>query len=194
MDDQPHGSMIVVATNAVIEAARLSRQGMSIEPMLLTPELLSQTSKIDGSILVDPSGLCHAVGVILDGIANEQCTPSRGSRYNSAVRYISTATSGRMAIVRSTDRTTEIIPLLRPRVEREKVEAALLALETATEDNYHKPRMYLDDKRFYLTEEQCRRANGALERIRKLPREPYSIFIDTAPFEHDPEINDGYFF
>jgi hypothetical protein len=40
MDDQPHGSMIVVATDAAIEAARLSRQGMNIEPMLLTPELL----------------------------------------------------------------------------------------------------------------------------------------------------------
>ena len=194
MDDQPHGSMIVVATDAAIEAARLSRQGMSIEPMLLTPELFGQVSKIDGSILIDPSGRCHAVGVILDGIANEQCTPSRGSRYNSAVRYISQATSGRMAVVRSSDRTTEIIPLLRPRIERENMEAALRALETATEDNYRKPRKYLDDKRFYLTEEQCQRANAALERIRKLPREPYSIFIDTVPFEHDPEMNDGYFF
>jgi hypothetical protein len=74
------------------------------------------------------------------------------------------------------------------------VEDVLQALETATKDNYRKPRIYLDDKRFYLTEEQCRRANAALERIRKLPREPYSIFINTAPFEHDPEMNDGYFF
>jgi hypothetical protein len=193
MDNQPHGSMIVVANDAAIEAARLSRQGMSIEPMLLTPELLGQVSKIDGSILIDPSGLCHAVGVILDGIANEQCKPSRGSRYNSAVRYISTAINGRMAVVRSSDRTTEIIPLLRPRIEREKVEAALRALETATVDNYRKPRKYLDDKRFYLTEEQCRRANAALERIRSGPREAYSIFINTMLFEYNPDLNDGYF-
>ena len=193
MDNQPHGSMIVVAADAASEAARLSRQGMSIEPMLITPELLGQISKIDGSILLDPNGMCRAVGVILDGIANDQCTPSRGSRYNSAVRYISTSPRGRMAVVRSSDRTTEIIPLLRPRIERAKVEAALKELESATEDNYRKPRKFLNDKRFYLTADQCRRGNVALERIRGLPRETYSIFIDTNPFVPDPDLDDSFF-
>src|SRR3546814_14995617 len=80
--------MIVIAEDAESEALRLDAQGTNIQPAQLSVELLRQASAIDGSILMDPQGYCHAIGVILDGHANDQCTPSRGSRFNSAVRYV----------------------------------------------------------------------------------------------------------
>lgn len=72
MAAEPHGSMIIIAADASTEAVRLAQQGMVVEPILMTPNLLRQVSKIDGTILLDPTGICHALGVILDGAANER--------------------------------------------------------------------------------------------------------------------------
>lgn len=193
MDEAQHGSMIMIATDAASEAARLSQQAMVIQPTLLSKELLRRTSKIDGTILVDPFGICHAVGVILDGMANERCTPSRGSRYNSAVRYVFSSASPRMALVRSADGTTDILPLLRPRISRELVEAKVRELEGATPDNFHDARRFIDEKRFYLSPKQCHRVNAALDRIDAAPRKDYSIQLSTNRCAPDPEMNDTYY-
>ena len=85
---QRHGSMLIVASDAEPEAHRLQGQGTKIEPTTLTPELYQQVSSVDGAVLVDPRGICYAIGVILDGPASSDCTPSRGARYNSGIRYI----------------------------------------------------------------------------------------------------------
>src|SRR5690606_11807524 len=119
---QEHGSMIVVAEDAVSEAYRLSKQGTNIEPTRLTESLLRSVSGIDGTILLDPAGFCHAIGIILDGEATDQCTPSRGSRYNSGVRYVQASGPRRLAIVVSDDRTVDIIPRIRSLLSRSKVE------------------------------------------------------------------------
>lgn len=74
---QGHGSMIVVAEDAACEANRLCKQGTRIVPTKLTESLLRSVSGIDGTILLDPAGLCHAIGIILDGEATDECTPSR---------------------------------------------------------------------------------------------------------------------
>jgi hypothetical protein len=79
--EQRRGSMLVVAGDAETEAARLSGQGTKVRPTKLTPELYRRVSNIDGTIIVDPHCICHAVGVILDGPAREECTPARGARY-----------------------------------------------------------------------------------------------------------------
>src|SRR5690606_36966097 len=60
---QRHGSMLVVARDAAKEANRLRGQGTKIEPTKLTPELYRRVSNIDGTIIVDPKCICHAVGV-----------------------------------------------------------------------------------------------------------------------------------
>lgn len=73
---QEHGSMIVVAEDAASEAQRLHKQGTNLVPVQISEALLRSVSGIDGTILLDPKGLCHAIGVILDGDANEECTPS----------------------------------------------------------------------------------------------------------------------
>ena len=82
--------MLVITPAAAAEATRLGRQPMPIEPCRLTPEMLRPLTEIDGAVLLDDRGVCHAAGVILDGIASENGTPSRGARYNSAIRFTDT--------------------------------------------------------------------------------------------------------
>jgi hypothetical protein len=191
--DVKHGSMIVVTSDAAQEARRLTQQGTSIEPTVLTPEVFKHVSGIDGTILVDVDGICHAVGVILDGIATPDCTPSRGSRFNSGVRYVHASNQPRLVIVVSDDRTIDVFPVLRPRINREDIERQLVMFEAATLDNYHKPRNWLDAHRFYLSKTQCERANAVLDRIEGLPKEVGVIYIHVSRFAHDEAMDDSYF-
>jgi hypothetical protein len=191
---ETHGSMVVFARDAAEEAKRLSKQGMAISPVPLTDELLSDASKIDGSILVDATGVCHAIGVILDGEASDQCTAARGSRYNSAVRYVMGSQEQRLAVVKSEDGGVDILPLLRPRIERRRVLEAIEALESATLENYHKPRSFLDEHRFYAMPEDCLRINSALDRLEELPMDLGQIRILTKRFTPDPQLDRSYYF
>ena len=185
------GSMIVFAEDAASEAERLSRQGTPVTPIILTEELLQSVSGIDGTILVDPNGYCHAIGVILDGDASEECMPSRGSRYNSAVRYVGSG-QNRLAIVASDDRTIDVIPALRRMISLALIERHIATLESATLDNYHDSRNWLDKHRFYINPLQCARINAALSRLDSAPKEACLIYLETERFEAHPEMDDSY--
>ena len=124
-----HGTMLVVSEDAETEADRLKDQGTPVEPVLMTLDLLHRVTGIDGSILLDPAGRCYAIGVILDGTATEECSPARGSRYNSALRYVGVAPVPRMAIVVSEDRTVDLVPLLRPPISKQELNARILSFE-----------------------------------------------------------------
>lgn len=190
---QRRGSMLVVAEDAEAEAERLRGQGTRVHPTKLTPQLYQRVSGIDGSVIVDPHCICHAIGVILDGPARPECTPSRGSRYNSGIRYVGAASKARLAIVVSDDHTVDVIPVLRPRINRQEIERAIVALEVATLDDYHQPRKWLDTHRFYLNAKECDRANAALARIDSLPTDVGEIRLVTERFEPNQEMNESYF-
>ena len=192
LDDLDHGSLLIVAEDAATEALRLNDQGTVIDPTSLTTTLLESASRIDGAILADPEGRCHAVGVIVDGSAMELGSPSRGGRYNAALRYVLASSASRMAIVLSDDRTLDVIPLLPKRVSRNAVESAIDELESATFENYHEPRNFLETHRFYLNQEHCDRINRALARIHSEPRKRNTIVITSAPFEPDPAMEPRY--
>jgi hypothetical protein len=187
-----HGSSLVIASDAVDEAQRLEQQGTLILPAPLTKELIERATAIDGTILVDPKGVCHAIGVILDGQASDESTPSRGARYNSAVRYVIGCSVPRMAFVVSEDRTVDVLPLLRPQMERDHLRDAVTKIANATLDDYHEARNFLDKKRFYLNAEQCILINEALDRIESEPREVGQIVILTPRFTPDPAMNDSF--
>lgn len=189
---QKAGSMIVVAEDAESEAERLASQGTRIEPVEMSVDLLRQVSAIDGSILLDPHGRCHAIGVILDGLANDQCTPSRGSRYNSAVRYVRSGAAHRLAIVVSDDRTVDVFPRLRPRQSRRELADHISILVASTADNYRSSMNWLDARRFYLDAQQCAEVNAALVRLDALPLETGEIRLLISPFKVDPEFNESY--
>ncbi|MGP2832035.1 hypothetical protein ACTVKO_01820 [Serratia nevei] len=190
--DQEHGSMIVVAEDAANEAHRLNKQGTNIVPTRLTESLLRCVSGIDGTILLDPDGFCHAIGIILDGEATDECTPSRGSRYNSGVRYVHTGSTRRLAIVVSDDRMVDIIPPIRRLASRSRIEHYITSLEAATLDNYHDYRNWLDDHRFYINADQCARINTVIDRLDSLPKEVGLIYFETERFQVDPEMDESY--
>jgi len=85
---QKNGTMLVVSENADSEAKRLDSSCMLIKPTKINREITRHISEIDGAILINPECTCYGVGVILDGEASEQGDIARGSRYNSAVRYL----------------------------------------------------------------------------------------------------------
>lgn len=187
-----HGSMIVVAEDAAIEAERLSKQGTKILPVQFSEELLRSVSGIDGTILLDPQGVCHAIGVILDGEANDECTPSRGSRFNSGVRYVCSATRRRLAIVVSDDHTVDLIPPLRRLISRSFLEQHVAAFETATLDSYHEARAWLNAHRFYINADQCKRLNIAVSRLNELPKSVGQLYLSTELFEVHADMDASY--
>ncbi|MCU5303196.1 diadenylate cyclase [Bacillus toyonensis] len=87
---QPHGTMVVITKEDQREAERLCNQGFLINKTNeIQDSIVKGITAIDGAILLDDTRFCYAIGVILDGIANEKIgTISRGARYNSALRYL----------------------------------------------------------------------------------------------------------
>jgi len=187
-----HGSTLVTAQDAEGEAQRLQRQGARVAPTRLTPELFQQVSSIDGAILVDPRGDCHAVGVILDGAARSECTPARGSRYNSAIRYVLSCDTPRLAVVVSDDRTVDVVPLLHPRIKSSAIHKALDELDSSSKDDYHEWINWLARHRFYLDKGQCDRINAALDRIGREPREVGEIHLVWDEFVPHPDFDESY--
>ena len=188
-----HGSMLVVAADAEREAERLQGQGTRVEPVRLTPDLYQRVSRIDGTVIIDPRCVCHAVGVILDGAARPEGTPARGARYNSGMRYVRRTGAPRLAIIVSDDQTVDVIPLLRPRIRRSDIGEAIEDLEAATHHEYHDAIHRLDRHRFYLTKEQCNRVNDALGRIGRERLEGGEIRVVWKRFSPNPELDDSYF-
>lgn len=88
--NQSHGTMVVITKEAEREAERLCNQSFLINKITdLQNGIINGITAIDGAVLLDDTGGCYAIGVILDGIANEKIgTISRGARYNSALRYL----------------------------------------------------------------------------------------------------------
>lgn len=89
--EQKHGTMVVITDTdtANNEMEALRNQSTLVEKMDINPNYIKFLTSIDGAIYFDIFGKCHALGVILDGIAHEDIgDASRGARYNSAHRYL----------------------------------------------------------------------------------------------------------
>lgn len=83
---QKHGTTIVFSPEAPAEADRLSKSCFRINPTKIQ-HITKQVTSIDGAVLCDMSGICYALGIILDGMSSESEDISRGARHNSAKRY-----------------------------------------------------------------------------------------------------------
>lgn len=83
---QKHGTIVVIAENAAEEAKRLVSSSFKISPFYCV-KMIKHITSIDGAILIDTDGNCHAIGVILDGRTSETEDISNGARHNSAKRY-----------------------------------------------------------------------------------------------------------
>lgn len=99
-----HGALLVICLDAANEVQRLASQATLLAPGPLSAAAVRAVTSIDGAVVLDTSGHCHAIGVILDGKLSTHGTRARGARYNSAVRYVQTRQRGQtIAIVVSED-------------------------------------------------------------------------------------------
>lgn len=108
--DERKGTILLISSRAQQEANRLSKQATLIKPQILDSIFLKNLAHIDGAILIDPNCYCYAIGVILDGIASQNGNSSRGSRYNSAIKYIDMNLENSLAIIISDDGIIDIYP------------------------------------------------------------------------------------
>ena len=164
-EKESHGTMIVITESAAEEAERLKSQGTPVVPFDLMPDILHHLTSIDGAILINSDSTCYSIGTILDGSATAKGDPSRGARYNSAIRYIESSSSPSMAVVISEDGGIDIIPNLRPAIRRSDVSIRLSEIErmrSADKINmkyYSNIMDWLDNHRFYLLKEDCNLLN-----------------------------------
>lgn len=84
--DASHGAVVVISRQAATEANRLS-SGRGIVAFPKNDAALIGAFSIDGAVMIGTDGVCHGVGLILDGIAGDFEDPARGARYNSIRRY-----------------------------------------------------------------------------------------------------------
>ena len=196
--NQTHGCMLVISSQAKDEATRLKAQATLVEPFIMTDSVMDLVTTIDGSVLIDPQGMCHAIGVILDGLAAPECSPERGSRYNSAVRYHANHKEA-MIVVKSEDGMVSIFPTLRPQVRRSEIRKKLAALKAAVmkeavqPDDLFELTRWLEQHAFYLSEAECAEANNSQETARKkFAENPWYINIEATLAPH-PDMNASYY-
>ena len=83
-----HGTIIVFTSCAAEESKRLEHDSIKITPFFPSKDCINLITKIDGAVLFDEKCNCHSIGTILDGDSIKEANSSRGSRYNSALRYV----------------------------------------------------------------------------------------------------------
>lgn len=192
-----HGAMLVISCRAAEEAKRLAPQAWTVEPAQLAPELLRQLTSMDGGVLVDTQGYCHAIGVILDGQACGGEDPARGSRFNNAIRYLKSGAPPAVVVVYSADGGIDILPWLRRRVKRSAVQRAVekyLSLATPGERQSGRADAWdqVRQLRFYLSEDQCRLLNEARAALNRWNEEHDRFIVIEQELVPSPDMNDTY--
>ena len=166
VDSQKHGTLLIISDAAEKECQRLGSQAIVLEPKFLNKEVIKYVSAIDGAIIIDRKSYCYAIGTILDGLASGNGDNSRGSRYNSAIRYISSTNHASMAIIVSSDGMMEYYPNLKPKIKRKSIDDNLLSLENLAKaefldlDEINKIMHFFSLNSFYLLESDCKIINN----------------------------------
>ncbi|WP_433772943.1 DNA integrity scanning protein DisA nucleotide-binding domain protein [Bacillus wiedmannii] len=196
--EQKHGTMVVITDKAAEEADRLNGQCINIEPINLTTEVMRLVTTIDGAVLLDPNGKCHALGVILDGRATDKGDPARGARYNSALRYLDTQENECLIVVVSEDGDINLIPHLKPRIPRQCIDNLIKDLQQVNESerldikSFNQIMHNLKRLAFYLLQEDCDKINELRNAIES-KIEPETIMIVYRNFTPDPEMDNSYY-
>ncbi len=94
IENQTHGTAVLFMDNELLktEVRRFQKyeRAYRVDPFCIrkTGKALKGITSIDGALLADLNGYCHAAGAIVDGELKKQGDPSRGARYNSIENYI----------------------------------------------------------------------------------------------------------
>ena len=196
---QKHGTMLVISAAAAAEAERLQAQSTRIQPVKLSTDLIRRLTMIDGAVLIAPDCTCYGIGVILDGLATKKGTPSRGARYNSAIRYIETIKSPTLAVVISEDGTIDLVPDLMPRISRLQISNAVEKLRkiraAAQVDvkEFNQTMEWLREHSFYLQPKVCDEINTLRKEIEAHLEKNVAIRIIYPDFAPNEDFNESYF-
>ncbi len=172
-EKEKHGTMILITKNAKKESQRLGNQATLIKPKIISHKILRNLTPIDGALLLNPKGTCYAIGAILDGMATVTGDPSRGARYNSAIRYIESSKFPCLAIVISEDGGIDFIPDLMPAIKLSEIKKSLNTLKDILKTKpinrrrYSETMEFFDKHRFYLQEQHCVIINELMDYIDK---------------------------
>ncbi|MFH9655427.1 diadenylate cyclase [Streptomyces anulatus] len=193
-----HGAMLVISADAAGEAERLSPQSWAVEPARISPALITQLTDMDGAVLIDPTGRCHAIGVILDGTARGEGDPARGSRLNNAVRYLGSEPPPAIVVVYSADGGIDILPHLHPRVREEDVSNAVstfVALATEQPPSFEIAKRawkVVESFKFYLSQEQCDAANQAHNTLEDFRMKSSNMRMQEPPLKPNAAMDETY--
>ena len=204
---QKKGTLLIISSDAENEAKRLIKQCFKLSPKAITPNLLKKVTNIDGAVLIDEYATCYAIGAILDGIAKSDLwEPARGSRFNSAVRYVDSKREENglrnytcMAVVVSEDGYIDLIPNLMPQINRSIIINAISELDKINNsrekniEKYHETISLLISYRFYLSQEQCNQINSIKEKMYDYFERSFEATMLIDNFKSDPEMNESYF-
>lgn len=198
---QKHGTMLVITDNAKEEAERLGRQSFSLKPLKLSVNIIQQITSIDGSVLLDKDSVCHAIGVILDGLATDKGDSSRGARYNSAVRYYEHFGKNHptVIVIISEDGMINLIPNLKPQIKHSIIVDAINQLkklsETETQERkpFNKLMTFFENVAFYLTEDECNTINICRKKIEENDKNIEGLRIVRQDLKPNIEMNDSYY-
>ncbi|GHO73943.1 hypothetical protein KSD_17140 [Ktedonobacter sp. SOSP1-85] len=197
-----HGTMLIVSADAAGEARRLSAQAIVIDAVPVTANDIGPLTAIDGAVLVDPKGMMHAIGVILDGVATEVGDPSRGSRYNSAVRYLGTSEIATLIILVSEDGMINVLPDLPRRISRQELQDLIANLQDEAKkvgengfnlEKFNKFYDRLKNLSFYLSSTQCDVINELRRRVDDWLGNTNNMRIIYQELQPYPGMNDSYF-
>ncbi len=199
---QTSGTILIISTGAQQEADRLRNQCIKIKPTLLTAELARTVTAIDGAVLASPNGVCHAIGVILDGLATQKGSSSRGARYNSAVRYVETSRTQFgfpcLAVIVSEDGMIDLFPDLMPQIARSTIESGLdqarqvVAAPTFIAAEFNGVMDWFDANRFYVDAETAAELNRLIRAATPLLLE-LGLKVIWPEFTANPELDGSYF-
>ena len=164
---QQHGTILAISSAAEEEAIRLSSQCFKIKPIKINKDIIHQITSIDGAVLIDIDCTCHAIGVILDGIATANGDSSRGARYNSAIRYYEymEKKAQTLLVVISEDGIIDLIPNLKPQIKRSLIGrkinelAKLSKTNTFLRKNFNSLMDFFQENDFYLSQQECTAVN-----------------------------------
>lgn len=194
------GSTLVISHDPEGESTRLGGQAVTIEPSQLRPADIIRLGRVDGAIILGRDGRCYAFGVILDGKASlGRGDAARGSRFNSAVRYQHTMAKRSLVIVISDDGLVNLVPRLRPKIQKTEVEQAVAAFCLSCEaDPFDGEAFWRTYRRvtkleFYLSNAQCKRVNDCHERVILQYSGEDGDPLRTTPLRSHPDMDDSYF-
>jgi len=197
---QRHGTMLVISENAVQESDRLGNQCFPTEPLILSKSIIHQITSIDGAVLLDKHGVCHAIGVILDGVASEKGDASRGARYNSAIRYYEQfgITIATVIVIISEDGMINLVPNLRPRIKHSIITDVIRQFKEMLDQQnfdrkiFNKSMGFFNSYNFYLTSDECELINEVRHKLEALDTDTSirTVYSDLRP---NDEMNSSYY-